>query len=366
VVTDHLSNTQLRRALRATQELAELSELAEFPAQAASLLRRLIPCDIASYNAVDPSSQRVTVAADPAESLFDGGEEAFAQFAHQNPILSHYARTGDGSALRISDFMTSLELHRTELYYEVYRHISLEHQLAITVPSPRCTLGRPSEVIGLTLSRSRRDFSNTERLLLQQLRPHFAASLQRLHELAFLRAISTGGDRDSCRWLVLVGREATIAWSTPAAAEELGLVVGDSLPASLRQAVSDASAQEHCCGQSVPQSAATLLSDGLRVHVRLVPDVYPQLDALQLTPVERLPGADALRSLSLTRRQAEVLALALEGKTSVQIADALVLSPRTVEKHFDAIYARLGVGNRTQAITRALQAFAANQPRSWT
>jgi DNA-binding CsgD family transcriptional regulator len=49
-------------------------------------------------------------------------------------------------------------------------------------------------------------------------------------------------------------------------------------------------------------------------------------------------------------RQAEVLALALEGLSAQQIADALVLSRRTVEKHFGAIYARLGVNTRAQAI----------------
>jgi len=45
-----------------------------------------------------------------------------------------------------------------------------------------------------------------------------------------------------------------------------------------------------------------------------------------------------------------VLALATRGLSAQQIADSLVLSRRTVEKHFGAIYAQLGVSNRAQAI----------------
>ncbi len=51
-----------------------------------------------------------------------------------------------------------------------------------------------------------------------------------------------------------------------------------------------------------------------------------------------------------------MLALALEGQTSGQIAFVLGLSVRTVEKHFEGIYGRLGAANRAQAVSIALQA----------
>lgn len=51
-----------------------------------------------------------------------------------------------------------------------------------------------------------------------------------------------------------------------------------------------------------------------------------------------------------------MLALALKGQTSAQIAFAPRLSLRTVEKHFEGIYDRLGAGNRAQAVSIALQA----------
>jgi DNA-binding NarL/FixJ family response regulator len=51
----------------------------------------------------------------------------------------------------------------------------------------------------------------------------------------------------------------------------------------------------------------------------------------------------------LTRREWEILDLVAEGKTNAQIAERLWLSPGTVHKHLDNVYAKLGVHTRTAA-----------------
>jgi DNA-binding CsgD family transcriptional regulator len=58
--------------------------------------------------------------------------------------------------------------------------------------------------------------------------------------------------------------------------------------------------------------------------------------------------------LGLTSRQAEVLALIGEGMTNSEIAEKLFISQKTAEHHVSAIYTRLGISNRAEAITRAL------------
>ena len=55
----------------------------------------------------------------------------------------------------------------------------------------------------------------------------------------------------------------------------------------------------------------------------------------------------------LTARQLEVLSLVAAGLTNAEIADRLVLSPRTVEHHVAAVLAKLGVATRRDAARRA-------------
>jgi DNA-binding NarL/FixJ family response regulator len=58
----------------------------------------------------------------------------------------------------------------------------------------------------------------------------------------------------------------------------------------------------------------------------------------------------------LTAREGEVLDLIAAGQTNHQIADQLGLSGKTVANHISAIFAKLQVADRTQAILRARDA----------
>lgn len=61
------------------------------------------------------------------------------------------------------------------------------------------------------------------------------------------------------------------------------------------------------------------------------------------------PTLDALAALGLTRRQTEVLQLLATGVSERDIARELGISFRTVEKHLENMYRRLGVHIRAQA-----------------
>ena len=56
----------------------------------------------------------------------------------------------------------------------------------------------------------------------------------------------------------------------------------------------------------------------------------------------------------LTARESEVLRWLSTGKTDRDIGDILAISRRTVHKHLQRIYEKLGVETRTAAVVRAM------------
>jgi DNA-binding NarL/FixJ family response regulator len=57
----------------------------------------------------------------------------------------------------------------------------------------------------------------------------------------------------------------------------------------------------------------------------------------------------------LSGREREVMGLIAAGATNREIADQLYLSPHTIKEHTSAIYRKLGVRNRAEAVKRAQQ-----------
>jgi two-component system NarL family response regulator len=64
---------------------------------------------------------------------------------------------------------------------------------------------------------------------------------------------------------------------------------------------------------------------------------------------ERMSGA------TLTAREMEVLRLIVAGKSNKDIGNALFISEATVKTHVNSLLSKMGVEDRTQAATTALQ-----------
>jgi DNA-binding NarL/FixJ family response regulator len=69
------------------------------------------------------------------------------------------------------------------------------------------------------------------------------------------------------------------------------------------------------------------------------------------TPFQR--NAAAVRALSLTERECQILELLAQGQANKEIARALEVSPNTVKTHIANLFHKLEVERRTQAIQKA-------------
>ncbi len=93
------------------------------------------------------------------------------------------------------------------------------------------------------------------------------------------------------------------------------------------------------------------LADAIRHAHAGRPTLAPEaLQALvQATPAEASLGKD------LTRRELEVLALLAKGMSNPEIAESLCISRATVKVQVSSILSKLGVSNRAEAISLAIQ-----------
>jgi ATP/maltotriose-dependent transcriptional regulator MalT len=64
-------------------------------------------------------------------------------------------------------------------------------------------------------------------------------------------------------------------------------------------------------------------------------------------------NSDALAATGLSSREAEVLIWVARGRTNFEIGQILRLSARTVQKHLEHVFQKLGVETRTAAAARA-------------
>ncbi len=150
-----------------------------------------------------------------------------------------------------------------------------------------------------------------------------------------------------------------VLWRTPQAAELMSTSFGDGrgLPAPLAEA-----ARALIARPPEPGAAPVVIAAGARrLEVaymgRTGPEVYFRLS-------ESLQGreADILReALQLTHREAEVLVWIAHGKPNRDISEILNISPRTVNKHLEQVFAKLGVENRAAAAAIATRIVAARR-----
>lgn len=107
-----------------------------------------------------------------------------------------------------------------------------------------------------------------------------------------------------------------------------------------------------------------LVRFGLMLTAHFVPDGEAGYLVLRTEPAGAAAGAPdlALTTLPLTNREQEIVTLVAAGKSNVEIGILLLISARTVQKHLENIFRKLGVESRMALVARVVAKPAARLP----
>lgn len=158
-------------------------------------------------------------------------------------------------------------------------------------------------------------------------------------------------DRSGSSLLSLTG-DGIVLWSTPQALHLLdGLLVVDEAGRRITEPLAGG-----LRARAAGQAGGAVIAEGASgpVAVTFVSTVGAGEQLFRISRHDPRRDEDVLaQGFLLTAREAEVLLWIARGKANRDIADILDLSPRTVNKHLETIFAKLGVENRASAAVAA-------------
>jgi len=333
-----------------------LRDSVQFTAQMLSGLRKIVSTEFAAYCEMVPARKISVNSFDPEEPPAQRETEPrWPGVMHEHPVVQHYLRTRDRRAFKISDFVTEREFHSRALYADFYRVMKIEDVMCFEIPSPA------PFVLAVGLHRSRRNFTERERLVLNLVRPHLTQAWRNakkftrlMEEMRALRKTLDALDHG----VIVISSSGRVRFATPQAIQYLDAYFSGAkraagrLPEELAQWVGRWEAMHHADELPPPRLPLVVERQGRRLSIRLVSEggtrvllLEEQLDCL---PLEKL------RAFGLSTREAEVLTWVAHGRTNAGVASILGISVLTIKKHLQHIFDKLGVDTRTAATVRAL------------
>jgi DNA-binding CsgD family transcriptional regulator len=343
-----LGASDYRAGLALVRQLAAARSRDEFAHQGVVLLGRLVPSELTTLSVCDLAGGRRRVVSSPAGAISAADRAAFDRHFSEHPLVRHHTVEHGRDARRISDSMPFSRFRHTALYSDYYRRVGIDHVIAVPLHVD------PRVLVSFVLNRSRLDFSDREQAQLDAL----AGTLGDLYRhtvaldraRAALHAMDGLLDSSSVGAIRVDARGSVRDFSPRAAAQVLRLWGvplrrGNALPAPIGERLRH---PLQCAAFALPP--ANLRRSALAVRT------CPLADGGAMVLLDdEVPAEPTAAAWPLTARENEVLHWLAAGKTDRDIAAVLGISPRTVHKHLQRIYEKLGVETRTAAVMRWLR-----------
>lgn len=341
-----LSNFDLGLVLNAVGILNSDIEPATLPARTDQSVRAIVATDVLSFEGFGTDQDyRGPLWYSPAGCVPVDRPQVMADHVFEHALVDAVLTTRIGECVTTSDYQSLSAFKRTVIYNEFFKYIDTDRQMSVGLQIS------PALIISVSLCRLRRDFSVRDRTALQMLVPHLTAAFRNAR--SFTRAVSGAGDTSSITGYLTVDSTRTIRAANPQA---LYLIAeffnsnGKDCPAELGDLVRPITRRgDH--DYWLPATKREFHSAGGTLCVTTVYNLSLQTANFVL----ELKGQSPAR-LPITARETEVLEWIARGKTDSETAAMLHISVRTVQKHVENIFLKLGVETRTAAMARFVEA----------
>lgn len=351
-----LSLNESKLLLNALEQLFQFDD-APILARLIAAARSVVGCEFVSVERV-ADGRLLPLQIDPPESEPQVDPDVVAQLLSTHPLWVDFAKGQLTVPRKISDKLSIAQFENTPMYCEVYRTLNLRDQMVMAITPPK------GQALILTLHSVGKCFGERDRKLLGVLGPFVreahghAEALERMNGLLglidqliqvedkplayFTRGLTNLTVSQSARRLL---RKYFATWS------ELTAPLPDDVVLWIRQEEANASVVDNLAPPSGPLRIA---AESSALTIRLHADREQRLLIIE-EEVDPMP-LRKLAVLGLTQREAEILFWVTEGKTNAEIGTLCVISPRTVQKHVEHIYQKIGVETRVAAVKTAIGA----------
>jgi DNA-binding CsgD family transcriptional regulator len=342
VVNTSLDIADYQLLLSCIEGIHRCRKLEDFPKNTLLELKRLVPSQLACYAEMDFTRNRAINVFEP-EFPGEPKVQKWMNAVYDHPVINYFKSTGDGQALKISDFVSADELHQLNTYKNAFSDTGAEDQLAFGVQV------ESRFVIGICFDRGERTFTERDRMFLNLIRPHIIQTYILLEELAGHEELQhdlEGALRANGLGVLILNHAKEVVHATPGTWDKLSayLPVPDNekkLPETI----------EHWAfakAESGKGDAFILSGKDARLILRRVRQSDNRL-MLFLSEESSTTAADRMAEYRLTRREHEVLRHIAEGKSNAEIAMVLGVSAGTIKLHVEHVLEKLGVDNRIAA-----------------
>jgi DNA-binding CsgD family transcriptional regulator len=353
----HTTHRDLKLAVDLLSAVSAQSGSAALARAGVDALPQLVGSDLTTLSVCTLRTGHRRVVSNPVDALSEQDIACFDRFFYVHPLVRYHANNPDGQSHRISDSLAPRVFQRTALFNDYYRNVGIDHVIAVPMFVDSALL------VSFVLNRKGRDFSERDREVLDLVRRPLAAlyrNAMALDKVQQALACVTADDAEEGWMLVALDASRRITGIAPrlepwfaSAFGSTRIGIGTMMPEPIDCAIG---VQLNAIDEALRVAAVPgeVAGRDCRCTVQALWRGDAARDALVLL---RRAGPAPMRAAArneLTAREREVLQWVAAGKTNAQIAEILSASPRTIGKHLENIYAKLGVETRTAAVNRGL------------